>query len=80
MLRVLVARRKLALWRVSSRLRALALGIARYGKVPVFRLLGFFMLVSARIYVAEKADASVFFLVVMSRPGLLAGELYAMLR
>ena len=46
---VLAARRRHALWHVSWRLRALALGIARFGKVLVFRLLGFFMLVSAPI-------------------------------
>ena len=36
----------MALWRVSLRLRASARGIVRSGKVLVFRLLGFFMLVS----------------------------------
>jgi hypothetical protein len=49
--------------RVSLKLKALAHGIAKSGKVPVFRLLGFSMLVSVPlpsilpdIYVAETAE------------------------
>jgi hypothetical protein len=50
---------------VSLRLKALARGIAKSGKAPVFRLLGFSMLVgvpllgiSLDIYVAEAALVS----------------------
>ena len=42
----MAAHRKLVHLRVSLRLKALARGIAKSVKVPVFRLLGFSMLVS----------------------------------
>ena len=46
LLRALAARRRPVHWRASWRLRASARGIAKSGKVPVFRLLGFSMPVS----------------------------------
>jgi hypothetical protein len=50
-----VAHRRPVDLRVSLKLKASARGIAKSGKVPVFRLLGFFMLVSVPLPVRSHA-------------------------